>query len=59
MLIIPALGRLRQEDHEFKTSLDFIVTFRPAWATSKNKPGMLHIPIIPSSWEMKAGGSQI
>jgi hypothetical protein len=32
MLVIPALGRLRQKDHEFKESLSYIA--RPV---SKNK----------------------
>jgi hypothetical protein len=28
MPIIPELGRLRQEDHEFKASLDYIVRLK-------------------------------
>jgi hypothetical protein len=32
MLVIPALGRLRQEDLEFKASLGCIVNLRPVWA---------------------------
>ena len=32
MPTIPVFGRLRQEDHEFKTSLGYIVNFR-AWTT--------------------------
>jgi hypothetical protein len=27
------LGRLRQEDHKFEASLDYIVSSRLAWAT--------------------------
>lgn len=31
MTIIPTLGKLRQEDyHEFKDSLDYIVSFKPS-----------------------------
>lgn len=34
MLIIPAVGRLRQEEHnDFKVNLRYIMTSRPAWAT--------------------------
>jgi hypothetical protein len=31
-LIIIALGRLRQEDHEFQMSLSYIVSSRLTWA---------------------------
>jgi hypothetical protein len=31
--VIPALGRLREEDYEFEASLAFILNSRPAWAT--------------------------
>jgi hypothetical protein len=27
----PALRRLKQEDHKFKTSLGYILNSRPAW----------------------------
>jgi hypothetical protein len=30
--VIPALGRLRQEDHKFKVSLGYTVNSSPAWA---------------------------
>lgn len=30
MHVIPAFEKLRQEDHEFKTSLDYIVRLSPA-----------------------------
>jgi hypothetical protein len=32
MPVISALGRLRKEDLEFKTSLGYIGNFRPTWA---------------------------
>jgi hypothetical protein len=32
MAVIPAFGRLRQEDLEFQTSLGYIVSSRLAWA---------------------------
>jgi hypothetical protein len=31
--VIPAFRRLKQEDHEFETSVGYIVSFRLAWAT--------------------------
>jgi hypothetical protein len=31
-----ALGRLRQEDQEFKASLSYVVSSRPAWATGQH-----------------------
>jgi uncharacterized phage-associated protein len=31
--IIPALWRLRKEDHEFEVSLGYIASSRSAWAT--------------------------
>jgi hypothetical protein len=34
MSVIPALGRLRQEDHEFKASLDYIVS--STWAIQRD-----------------------
>jgi hypothetical protein len=33
MSVIPALRRLRQEDHKFKTSFNYIWSSRPAWTT--------------------------
>ena len=37
MSVIPALGKLRQEDHlEFKASLDYLVNAGTAWATEWN-----------------------
>jgi hypothetical protein len=42
MSIIPALGRLRQEDLEFKTSQDYIM--RPCLKVSL-------MPIILATWE--------
>jgi hypothetical protein len=42
MLVIPALGKLRQEDHhQFKTSLGYIENSRSAWAT-KQDPISIH-----------------
>jgi hypothetical protein len=35
-VLIPSLGRMRQEDHEFKFSLSYIVSLRPARATYRN-----------------------
>jgi hypothetical protein len=29
--VIPALGRVKQEDHNFEASLGYIVSSRPAW----------------------------
>jgi hypothetical protein len=37
MLVIPALGRLRLEDHKFKPNLDYIM--RPYFKKSKYKLG--------------------
>jgi hypothetical protein len=37
MLIIPAFGRLRQMDSEFKTSLGYIARSRQHWATNKKQ----------------------
>lgn len=28
---MPIFGRLSHRDHKFKTSLEYIVNFRPAW----------------------------
>lgn len=33
VLVIPVLGRLRQEDQASWASLDYIVSFNLAWAT--------------------------
>lgn len=32
MPIIPALGKMRQDDQEFKARLGYTVSLRPAWA---------------------------
>lgn len=32
---ISALGKLRQEHHEFKASLDYIVSYGLTWATGR------------------------
>jgi outer membrane protease len=34
MFIIPALGRQKQGDHEFESSLNYTVSSRSTWATS-------------------------
>jgi hypothetical protein len=31
MPVIPALGKVRQEDHKLEVSLDYITISRPAW----------------------------
>ena len=31
--VIPAFWKLRQEDHEFKSSISFIVSLKSAWVT--------------------------
>jgi hypothetical protein len=36
MHVIPALRRLRQEDYEFKASIDYIVTPASKYKTNKN-----------------------
>jgi hypothetical protein len=36
MPAIPALRRLRQEDHWLEASLGFIVSSRPAWGTGQD-----------------------
>jgi hypothetical protein len=41
MSVIPALGRLRQEDHEFSVSLDYIV--RPGLKNQKKKVSFSHL----------------
>jgi hypothetical protein len=33
MLVIPALRRLKEQDHEFEVDLGNIVSLRPAWDT--------------------------
>jgi hypothetical protein len=33
--VIPALGRLRQENHEFEASLGYIPSSRSTWAVNK------------------------
>lgn len=35
MLATPALRRLKQECHEFKVKLDYVVNSRPAWLHSE------------------------
>jgi hypothetical protein len=32
MAVMPRLGRLRQEDNEFKATMNYITSFRSAWA---------------------------
>jgi hypothetical protein len=38
MSVIPALGRMRKEDHEFKASLGYIVIIPCLKKTSKQTP---------------------
>jgi hypothetical protein len=33
MMVIPALGRLRQKDHELEATIGYMVIFRISWAT--------------------------
>jgi hypothetical protein len=42
--VIPAPGRLRQENHEFQASLDYIMSLRPACDTKWWDP---HLPSYP------------
>jgi hypothetical protein len=55
MPVIPALGRLRQEDREFKVSLGYRVNMRTVWAvlfqnTKMQKQNYLKINLV---WEME------
>jgi hypothetical protein len=36
--VIPALGRLKQEDCDFKASLGYRESSRTAWATNRDPP---------------------
>lgn len=36
---VPAPGRLKQKDQEFKHSLSYIVSLRPSWATLGKREG--------------------
>jgi hypothetical protein len=47
MLVIPALGRLRQEDLEFKASLGYIQSGRPCL---KKKKKYIYICIYMGVW---------
>jgi hypothetical protein len=47
MLVIPALGRLRQEDLEFKASLGYIQSGRPCL---KKKKKYIYICIYVGVW---------
>lgn len=46
--VIQALGRLSQEDQEFKAILPYIVILRPAWTTrgSASKPHQTEITLF-------------
>lgn len=69
MPIIPALGKLRQEDCcMFEANLGYIVNSRPAWATvyiptvlkeiqKEKKLGMVVHTFSPSTSEAEVGGS--
>lgn len=39
--IIPALGRLRKEDNEFKASLGYMASPRPTWVAYHETPSQL------------------
>jgi hypothetical protein len=63
--LIPALGRQRQEDHEFEASLVYRVSSRTARATQRNpvskkkqktRPGVVAHTFNPSTREAEAGG---
>lgn len=50
--VIPAVGKLRQEDRELRVSLDYIV--RPV----SNQPGNKTLDLKPSTVGRETGGSQ-
>lgn len=52
--VISALGKLRQEHHEFKANLDYIVSYRLTWATGRlclkhahaHAHAHAHVPVV-------------